>query len=348
MSGASSDPTSLHVAVLHGGPSSEHDISVVTSRGVLAALRARGHRADAVWVDRNGRWHLGGGETDSGVAQGAGLDLPAALGALVRGGYDVCFLGFHGTFGEDGRVQAALELAGLRFTGSGPLASAVAMDKVMTRRVFRATGLPVADGIELVSAELATAEARAAVAADAVATVGLPAVVKVVAGGSSVGVEIAKDLADTEAALDRLRTLWPTLLIERFVGGTELTCGVLDGPDGPTALPCVEIAPRGERFFDYETKYDPSLVDEIVPARIPAAAEAALRSHALAAHRVLGCRGVSRTDAILDRDGALWLLETNTLPGLTPASLLPKAAAAAGLPYADLLERIIANALADG
>ncbi len=152
--------------------------------------------------------------------------------------------------------------------------------------------------------------------------------------------------ADLEGALDRLRGQWPTLLAERFVSGVELTCGVLEGEDGAEAMPCVEIAPRGDRFFDYETKYDPGLVDEIVPARIPPAAELALRRLAVAAHHALGCRGVSRTDAIFGADGQLVLLETNTLPGLTPASLLPKAAAAAGLDYPTLLERILARAMA--
>ncbi|MEY3015416.1 MAG: D-alanine--D-alanine ligase [Pseudomonadota bacterium] len=336
----------LSVAVLHGGPSSEHDISVVTSRGVLGALRGAGHRADAVWVDRQGRWHLGGAETPAGQAVDAPLPLPEALAALRDRGYDACFLGFHGTFGEDGRVQAALELAGLRYTGSGPLASGVAMDKVTARRIYSAVGLPVAAGVELQSDALADAAARVAAADRIEAELGLPCVVKVTAGGSSVGVEIPRTRADLEGALDRLREQWPTLLAERFVSGVELTCGVLEGPEGAEAMPCVEIAPRGDRFFDYETKYDPGLVDEIVPARIPAAAEQELRRLAVAAHHALGCRGVSRTDAILATDGRLVLLETNTLPGLTPASLLPKAAAAAGLDYPSLLERILARAIA--
>ncbi len=334
------------VALLHGGPSTEHDISLISSKGVLTALRGRGHAVLPAFVDRAGRWHLGGEASGIAEVHGAGLELPEALRALIGLGVDVCFLGFHGVFGEDGRVQAALELAGLRYTGSGPLASALAMDKVVARRVYRGVGLPVAPAVELASADLATEQGRSAAAAHVVAVVGVPCVAKVAAGGSSVGVEIVRDAASLPDVLGRLAPLWPQVLVERFVAGTELTCGVLAGPDGDQSLPPVEIAPKAGRFFDYEVKYDPGLVEEIVPARIAPAADAEMRRLALAAHRALGCRGVSRTDAILDASGAIWLLETNTLPGLTAASLLPKAAAAAEIPYGPLLERILAAAVA--
>lgn len=334
------------VALLHGGPSTEHDISLVSSKGVLQALRACGHVVVPVFVDRGGRWHIGGDDGAVGVALSDALALPEALRALLDLGVDVCFLGFHGIFGEDGRVQAALELAGLRYTGSGPLASALAMDKVIARRVYRGVGLPVAPAIELDSAGLGTAAGRAEAAARVVEAVGVPCVAKVAAGGSSVGVEIVRDAATLPDVLERLAPLWPQVLVERFVAGTELTCGILAGSEGEQSLPAVEIAPKAGRFFDYEVKYDPGLVEEIVPARISAAAEAEMRRLALGAHRALGCRGVSRTDAILDHEGAIWLLETNTLPGLTPASLLPKAAGAAGIAYGPLLERILAAAVA--
>lgn len=333
------------VAVLHGGPSSEHDISIVSSRGVVGALRDGGHRVVPVFIDLHGRWHFGDEASPAGQ-ESVGLALPEACAALTALAPSVCFLGFHGTFGEDGRVQALLDLLGQRYTGSGPLASALAMDKVMARRVFAASGLRIAGAREWPASALTDDAACAAAAEATIAAVGLPCVAKVAAGGSSVGVEIAQDRQGVCDALRRLRRMWPVVLVEQFVRGTELTCGVLDGDGGSVALPCVEIAPVPGRFFDREVKYDARLVEEIVPARVAPEVEQRLRQAALAAHRALGCRGVSRTDAIATGDGEVWLLETNTLPGLTPTSLLPKAAAAAGVDYLALLERILAAAVA--
>ncbi len=348
MNGVLAPATRYRVAVLHGGPSSEHDISVISANGVVVALRKRGHFVVPVWVDRAGRWHFADAQAEVAKPSTTPLAFPAALAAMVALGVDVCFMGFHGTFGEDGRIQAALELAGLRYTGSGPLASALAMDKIIARRVFAGVGLPVAPAVELMSTALGTAAARQEAADHIAAIVGVPCVVKVAAGGSSVGVEIIRAADGLVGALDRLRHLWPTLLAEAFIVGVEMTGGVLEGPSGARALPAVEIAPRGDRFFDYEVKYDPNLVEEIVPARVSPAVEAEVRRVALAAHHALGCSGVSRTDVIADKDGRVWLLETNTLPGLTPASLLPKAALAVDIAYAALLEGIIACAVSDG
>ena len=336
------------IALLYGGPSSEHDVSVKSAASAGAALRAAGFDVHPVFVDRDGGWHLSPPTADINLAAPSPpaecLRLEQALTSLRALDPVCCFLGFHGTFGEDGRVQAALELAGLRYTGSGPLASGLAMDKVMARRIFRSVGLPVAPALELDSAVLQAPGGLEAAAACVVEAVGVPCVGKVAAGGSSVGVEIVRRREDLEATLLRLGAMWPTVLVERFIAGTELTCGVLRIQGEEVALPPVEIAPKPGRFFDYEVKYDPSLVEEICPARVSASATAELQRLAVAAHHALGFRGVSRTDAILDADGAIWLLETNTLPGLTPASLLPKAAAGAGMAYSDLLRHILAAA----
>ncbi len=338
--------TDQAIAVLHGGPSSEHDISVITARGVLRSLRQAGHRAIAVWVDRAGAWHFGGDSADAGTPVASPVAVPAALARLVDEQLRCAFLAFHGTFGEDGRVQGALDLAGIPYTGSGVTATALAMDKPLTRRVLASAGISVPEAVELPSAGLDQPTLRARAADHLIATLGLPVVVKVPEGGSSLGIEIPRDRVQLLATLDRLHQLADALLCERFVAGVELTAAVLARMDGSLeALPIVEIAPRGERFFDYEAKYDPSLTDEIVPARIAAAAEAQCRKIGLAAHHVLGCRGISRTDLILDSDGKVWALETNTLPGLTPESLLPKAAAAAQCDYQQLLERIISASI---
>jgi D-alanine-D-alanine ligase len=333
----------LRIAVLHGGPSSEHDISVWSSRGVLQTLRDAGHETLAVFVDRQGRWHLTA-MGDAGVLVGNGVDFLDAI-ALLRGNVDLCFLGFHGNFGEDGKVQAVLELAGLRYTGSGVMASALAIDKTVTRRVYAGVGLPVAGAIELGTAGLEAPGAVEVAAHKLIAELGLPVVVKVPTGGSSVGVEIPRDEASLVASLRRLSPDAPTLLCEQFVSGVELTAAVLEREDGSLeSLPIVEIVPKSA-FFDYEAKYQTGGSEEIVPARITAEATAQAQRNGALAHRALGCAGYSRTDQILRPDGSLVLLETNTLPGLTPASLLPKAAGAVGLSYAALLDRVIAAAL---
>ncbi len=333
----------LRIAVLHGGPSSEHDISVWSSRGVLQTLREAGHETLAVFVDRGGRWHLTA-MGDAGIAVGDGLDLLQAV-ADLRGKVDLCFLGFHGNYGEDGKVQAVLELAGLRYTGSGVMASALAMDKTVARRVYAGVGLPVAGAVELPTAGLRTLAGAQGAAKKLIAQLGLPVVVKVPTGGSSVGVEIPRDEAAVVASLQRLGADAGTLLCEQFVSGVEITAAVLERADGSLeSLPIVEIVPKSA-FFDYESKYQTGGSEEIVPARIPAEATAQAQRNGALAHRALGCAGYSRTDQILQPDGALVLLETNTLPGLTPASLLPKAAGAVGLTYGALLDRVIAAAL---
>ncbi len=341
----------LRLAVLHGGPSSEHDISVITARGVIAALRGGGHVVHSVYVDRDGRWHNSGTGGGAGVSTAEGLDIPEAL-AMLRGLYlDCAFLGFHGTYGEYGRIQAALDLTGVPYSASGVTATAVAMDKPMARYLLAAHGLTVAKARHIATLELADREHAERAAASIVADLGVPVVVKVPAGGSSVGIEIPQTEAELIETLGRLREGVQTLLCEQFVHGVELTASVLARRDGSLeALPAVEIAPVGDRFFDYEAKYDPSLTNEIVPARIPPAIEERVREIGLIAHNALGCRGVSRTDLIWDRGGEdggeqLVVLETNTLPGLTPASLLPKAALAVDCDYLELLHRIIGASL---
>ena len=334
------------IAVLHGGPSSEHDISIWSSRGVLATLRAAGHRVVPVYVDRQGRWHFAGEDADVAHVSGEGIAVASALAQLQQLQIDVAFLGFHGTYGEDGKVQAALDLCGIRYTGSGHTASAVAMDKPLTRRVFQGAGLPVAMAVELATLGLSDLASARVAAADLVGKLGLPVVVKVPAGGSSVGVEIPRSEVQLADTLLRLGNGQDRLLCEQFIAGIEITVGVLQQPDGEyQVLPVVEIAPVQAEFFDYQAKYSSGGSEEIVPARIPEAQARRAQALGMAAHRALGCSGVSRTDMIIGSDGAPILLETNTLPGLTPASLLPKSAAAVGLSYEGLLHRILAAAL---
>lgn len=264
-----------------------------------------------------------------------------ALASRGEHGIDVAFLALHGKYGEDGTIQGFLELTGTPYTGSGVLASALAMDKVMAKRVLAAEGIPVPRGTHITNASLALEGAVAIARANAF----LPAVVKPSKQGSSVGMSLVGSPNAMEVAVRLALQHDDEVLVEERVFGTEITVGVLGkiGSAELEALPVVEIVPKRE-FFDYQAKYDPSQCEEICPARIADETTRQAQSLAIRAHRALSCRGYSRTDMILGPDGPV-VLEVNTLPGMTMNSLLPKAAAAAGIPFGDLLHRIVSLAL---
>ncbi len=261
------------------------------------------------------------------------------LGSL---GIDVAFIALHGRGGEDGAIQGLFETAGIPFTGSGVAACALAMDKWRARDVFAASGISVPHAI-LVRAdrlERSTVEAIH----DAIRW---PCVVKPRAEGSSVGVSIVAESDSLASALEEVREVAREAIIEEFVAGRELTCGVIgnSGSGELEALPPTEIRPVGSPFFDYRAKYTSGAAEEITPAPVDSAVSMRLQEIALRAHEALGCDGFSRTDAIL-RDDDLYVLETNTIPGLTDNSLLPRQAAAAGIAFPELLDRIVRLALA--
>lgn len=316
----------MRIAVLMGGRSGEHEVSLRSGAAVVAALDALGHARLEVVFDK------AGGARVAGEA----MSIGRSLAALEAWRPDAAFIAMHGPDGEDGRVQGALEMLGIPYQGSGVQASAIGLDKVRTKAVFRAAGLPVAED-RVVSAPVDWE----ALARD----LGLPLVLKTPASGSSVGVEIIKTLDELHGRGPELLATCDHLLVEQYVRGREFTAPVLDGDDGaPEALPIVEIRPRTAAFFDYEAKYTPGATDEICPAPIPPELERSLRALGLAAHRALGCRGYSRTDLMLGDDGRVALLETNTLPGLTAESLLPKSARAAGLDFPALVQRLLDRA----
>ncbi|MEO5763176.1 MAG: D-alanine--D-alanine ligase [Vicinamibacteria bacterium] len=264
-----------------------------------------------------------------------------ALASDGDGGIDVAFLALHGKYGEDGTIQGLLELIGTPYTGSGVLASALAMDKVMAKRVLVAEGIPVPRGIHVTRVDFSRDAATAVARAIAL----LPAVVKPSKQGSSVGMSLVDSAPAMEVALRLALQHDDEVIVEGRVFGTEITVGVLGvlGGSSVEALPVVEIVPKRE-FFDYKAKYDPDQCEEICPARIPDELAREAQSLALRAHKSLSCRGYSRTDLILGPSGPV-VLEVNTLPGMTMNSLLPKAAAAAGIPFAELLHRIVSLAL---
>jgi D-alanine-D-alanine ligase len=308
----------IRVGVLMGGPSPEHEVSLASGQRVAAALDPARYYAVPIEIPRAGPWL-------------PPLDL------------DVAFIAMHGPYGEDGTIQGLLEFAGIPYTGSGVLASALAMDKRRSRQVFGFNGIPTPGYLAVereaypVRAEMLVPEIRQAL--------GFPCVVKPNAQGSSIGVSIVRTPEELPRALEAAFALGPVALIEEYLQGTELTCAVLDDPasGAPAALPLVEIIPRRE-FFDYEAKYTPGAADEICPARVPPRAAWRAQSAAVRAYRALGCAGFGRVDLFV-READVAVLEVNTIPGLTEGSLFPKAARAAGIEFADFVDRLIAGAL---
>ncbi len=330
----------MKVAVLFGGTSEERDVSIASGAQVVAALREAGHQVVAVDTARG----VLDGEAErrllaSGVSpvppERAALDVlrtgnpSELLSAPALGDADVIFLALHGGAGEDGTLQALLDLVGIPYTGSGHMASAVAMDKDISKRLFRDAGVPTPDWI-MAPADAAEVEER----------FGLPVIVKPSKQGSTVGLSVVKRLEDFDAAVEEAFRFDDEVMIEAFVAGRELTVPVLGG----RALPVGEIIPRHE-IFDYECKYQPGMSEEIFPADVPAAVAEEAQQLALAAHAALKLGQYSRIDFRMDAMGGLWCLEANTLPGMTAASLFPKGARAAGLSFPEVCERICRLAL---
>ncbi|MFM7321019.1 MAG: D-alanine--D-alanine ligase [Armatimonadota bacterium] len=335
----------VRIAVLMGGASAERPVSLISGAQVLAALPE--DRFDRVAVDA-----APGGELAEDFKEAltrAGVDVPVCslldlVGAKGADRPDVVFVALHGPGGEDGGVQGFLSTLGLRHTGSGVLASALAMDKLRSKQLFGSTGIPTPAGIRFARRDRA-ARRRAG---DTVGRqIGFPAVIKPNRQGSSFGTSIVREASEVDAALGRCFDYDDIAVVEEKVEGVEITVAVL-GNEDPVALPAVEIVPAQD-FFDFAAKYGtgPEAANEICPARISEDDATEAAALALECHRALGCRGLSRTDMFVTENGCV-VLETNTVPGMTPTSLLPKAAAAAGIDFAALIGRIVDLALERG
>lgn len=291
------------VAVLLGGRSAERAVSLKSGAMVLGALRKRG--VDAHPFDPQQR----------------------DLAALIAEKFDRVFIALHGRYGEDGTIQGALELLGIPYTGSGVLASALAMDKWRTKLLWQAAGIPT-PRYELLSA---ASDFRAVIA-----RLGLPLMVKPASEGSSIGMSKVRAAAGLEQAYALAANYDSVVLAEQFIDGIELTAAVL----GEAALPLIRLETPRE-FYDYEAKYAANDTRYIIPCGLPAGAEAALQQQVLAAFNTLGCRGWGRVDLMQDAAGKPWFIEANTSPGMTDHSLVPMAARHAGLSFEDLVLRIL-------
>jgi len=322
----------VRLVVVVGGPSEEHDISLASGAEVIRHLDQEQWDPFVIRIDQNGRWCFPANNDVRGLAEP--LPLADGLNSLKTLNPTPVFPVMHGPYGEDGRFQALLELLDLPYVGSGVEASAVAMNKAFTRDVLAAAGIPVPPAEVLRRGSNPTVDA--------------PCVVKPLRLGSSVGMSVVQTNDELALALERAFQHDTLVLNEQFVAGTELTAGVLETEDGtPEALPLIEIRPKAARFFDYQAKYTPGATEEICPAPVSDDIRDRVQAIGIQAHRVLGCRGMSRTDVIVDDAGEPWTLETNTIPGLTTTSLLPQAAAEAGINFTALIDRLLHRALLD-
>jgi len=326
----------VKIAVVLGGESMERDVSLASGAQVVKALRSRGHTVVAVdtahgLLSTEQETRLLTGKIDrEPPSDKHNAGLPALLEVPDLRAVDVVFLALHGGSGENGTIQALLDLAGIPYTGSGLLGSALGMDKDISKRLFLAAGVPTPDWLMAPASDEAVLE-----------VLGFPVIVKPNSQGSTVGLTLVRGVEELGAAISLAGRYDAEIMIERFVPGRELTVGILDG----AALSVGEIVPAHGGLFDYEAKYQKGGAEEIFPADIDIATERKAKELAQAVSRALKLRSYCRVDFRLDPDGGLWCLEANTLPGLTSGSLLPRSAAAVGIEFAELCERICRAAL---
>lgn len=308
------NPKECRVALLAGGSSGEREISIASGNGAKGALEEAGYQV--TWIDPS--------EKDD-------------LKKLIDEEFDVAFLCMHGKMGEDGTIQGMLELLGIPYTCSHVQASAIAMDKSKSKVLYSLAGIPTAPSVTLRKGDDFIPQ-------EIIEKVGIPCVVKPDTEGSALGVEIVNSKEDLEAAIEKVFGIDSLIIIEKFIAGDEITVAVL-GNDNPKALPIIQIVPMKGDFYDFESKYAPGGSKHICPAPIEEAQASIIHDYAIRAHNALGCSGVSRSDFIIDADGVPWILETNTIPGMTATSLLPDAARAAGMTFPELCTALIEFAM---
>ena len=336
----------MKIVVLAGGTSTERDVSIVSGTGICNGLRAKGHQAILVdvfcgaetvdWADPFPREY----DVEAASAYIKSFNPHIEQLKKMRKDFfgpnvlelckkaDFVFLGLHGANGEDGRIQAAFDLMGIKYTGTGYLSSAMAMDKGVTKWMFQMKGVPVPGGVTM----------KRHTRKEDLAELGLafPVVVKTCCGGSSIGVYIVKDQEEYMKALDAAFVYEEEVVVEEFIQGTEYTVAVVDGK----AYPVVQIVPC-QGFYDYENKYKPGAVKENCPAPISSELTRRLQDYAVQGYRALGLESYARLDFIVTDDEKIYCLEANTLPGMTPTSLIPQEAAALGMDYPTLCEELI-------
>jgi D-alanine-D-alanine ligase len=297
--------TNKKIGVLLGGLSSEREVSLASGNAIVKALREKGYHPVAIDVGRD------------------------AAGKILEHGVEAAFIALHGKLGEDGAIQGMLEVMGIPYTGSGILASALGMNKTVSKQVFRSQGL-------LVGPYEVIYDGDAGKVGAITEQIRFPVVIKPHAEGSSVGVSLVFNKEQVAPAVELAFKYGNEILVEKFIKGKEVQVGIL----GDRALGAIEIVPKSA-FYDYRAKYEKGMSDHFFPARVPEAVYRRALEAGLSAHRSIGCRGYSRVDFIIDESGAPYILEVNTLPGMTATSLLPEIAKGAGISFPDLVEEIL-------
>ena len=308
----------IRVAVLIGGQSAEHAVSLNTGRQVLKKLDPKKYSAHAIKISKAGKW-------------------PITFKKL-KSDFDIVFNAMHGEYGEDGTVQRLLEKSQIPYTGSRVRASELGMNKIKSLAIFKKIGLNVPPYLIINNINIAVGIKK-------VSRFGWPVVVKPADRGSSVGLSIVEGDQKLSGAIKTALHYSKTIIIQKYIKGRELTCGVIEKGNRILALPPTEIIPKEREFFDYYSKYTPKATREVTPAKLPGRLTKIIQDLALTAHKSINASDYSRTDMILGNDGLVYVLEINTLPGLTQNSLLPKAAKSIGLKFSSLLDLIIESAL---
>lgn len=316
----------LRLLLVQGGPSSEHRVSLESAKMISSALDKNKYGCKVLTILKNGKWRFNNTQSYSpGVA----------LAEIKRRKFNAAFIALHGKFGEDGKIQTLFEIIRLPYTGSGPESSTLAMNKAVSGLFFLRQGLNVPQFIHITDT-LEKTELN---------DISFPAIVKPCHGGSSFQISIVKNFNEARKAIKKILDTGDSAIIQRMIGGREFTCGILEDVNGnPQPLPPTEIIPTKGKFFDYKAKYVVGGSREITPPDISDALLKKIQNAALLAHMTLGCSGMSRSDFIYDGK-KLYILETNTIPGMTRTSLLPQEAQVSGISFSEMLDLIIQSAL---
>ena len=338
-----------NVALLMGGPSREHNVSLESGKMVINHIDYEKYNLFPIIINRDGTWsvydssavaHTPIFESDPSQWQAypQTLSLPNALSHIKQMDVDIFFNVMHGAYGEDGTIQGVLEAYNMPYTGSNVLASSLAMDKILYKQFLTGAGVCVPDSIFITPTDMRDISSFVD---EITGRLGFPCVIKTPSSGSSIGVELCRNSKELMDTAKKLLPIDNRLVIERFIEGREFTCAVLGNANTRDilALPPTEIISKNP-FFDFEAKYTPDKAEEITPAQINQSLTQALRKIAITVHNLLGCNGLSRTDMLWDNEN-IFVLETNTIPGMTANSLLPKAALAYGMTLTQLIDNII-------
>ena len=304
------------VLVLMGGISTEREISLKSGAAVAKALGEAGYNVETLDINQNN------------------------VSEIAKINPDVCYLALHGKYGEDGCIQGMLEWMGIPYTGPGVAASAICMDKALTKKVLVQSGIPTPKSLEYTKAECTDVEK---IKNELIKELGIPVVLKSPCQGSSIGVVIVRDEASVAEAIEEVFKYGDIMLAEQFVSGVEISVPVV-GNDNPEVYPIIEIVPTSE-FYDFESKYTPGMSEHIIPARISEKATENVNKYAKEAYEKTGCRGVSRIDFIVDENDNPYVIEINTIPGMTATSLVPDSARHLGIEFPQLVDKIVKLAL---